>query len=557
MKKILYSLALSLTILTTGCDDFFTPDTDEILLENDYIGNYAELYSGYMGLAACVQSVVDQAIFLEGLRGDLLEPTDSAPREMWDVYNYSDLSSNTFANPKGFYNLILNANDYLQHVFEYQKENPTVLSKSSYNGIIGGALRFKAWGYLMLAKIYGEAVYLDEPLTSIQDLSKYPKLDFDQLIDKCIYLIETGENGVNGMGEIRWSSELFPGQGDSPERLEWNRICPPAQCLLAELYLYKVKNTNPDELNRSYYQKVWNNCVSIIRTGGEEASFQLNLNKYDGSWLDLSSEKSYNRMEHIAVSFYDYTLKQTNHIIEYFSDQAPNKYYLRPTQTAVDRWVNNNDKYRGNGKSYKTSTGNNLVFYKNLAAHTASDFIYRNDIFICYYRASDVHLWLAEACAGLGRFQEALTFINGGIGSFYNKNEGKFNPPFSEYPVSLYESPGKASLKSCMGIRGRVSAPAVGEYLLDANSELTVDPLVAVQTIDSLLVEESCLESAGEARSYYAMLRMAKRWGNKSQADWAKTIGEKYTNGSGAAIRSKLEGDINNWFIKYDLKLTD
>ena len=166
MKKKIYFLALLFPLLS-GCDDFFAPNTDDTLLEKDYIGTSYELYTGYMGLAACVQDVVDQAMFLEGLRGDLLEPTTNALVEMWDVYNYKDLqqpfSDNALADPKGFYAVILNSNDYLEHVFEYKEKYPTVLSTSDYNGIIGGALRYKAWAYLMLAKIYGEAVYLDDP----------------------------------------------------------------------------------------------------------------------------------------------------------------------------------------------------------------------------------------------------------------------------------------------------------------------------------------------------------------------------------------------------------
>ena len=84
MKKKIYFLALLFPLLS-GCDDFFAPNTDDTLLEKDYIGTSYELYTGYMGLAACVQDVVDQAMFLEGLRGDLLEPTTNAPVEMWDV----------------------------------------------------------------------------------------------------------------------------------------------------------------------------------------------------------------------------------------------------------------------------------------------------------------------------------------------------------------------------------------------------------------------------------------------------------------------------------------
>ena len=293
MKKKIYFLALLFPLLS-GCDDFFAPNTDDTLLEKDYIGTSYELYTGYMGLAACVQDVVDLEMFLEGLRGDLLEPTTNAPVEMWDVYNYKDLqqpfSDNALADPKGFYAVILNSNDYLEHVFEYKEKYPTVLSTSDYNGIIGGALRYKAWAYLMLAKIYGEAVYLDDPLATYQDLSQYPVLKFDGIIDKCIDLIETGMNGVNGKGDIRWSNTLYPGQGDSPESLEWNRICPTPECLLAELYLYKTKKENTAEENAVYYQKVWDNCVSIIRTGGtQQASFTFNKSKYELPLISLYS----------------------------------------------------------------------------------------------------------------------------------------------------------------------------------------------------------------------------------------------------------------------------
>ena len=522
MKKKIYFLALLFPLLS-GCDDFFAPNTDDTLLEKDYIGTSYELYTGYMGLAACVQDVVDQAMFLEGLRGDLLEPTTNAPVEMWDVYNYKDLqqpfSDNALADPKGFYAVILNSNDYLEHVFEYKEKYPTVLSTSDYNGII----------------------------------------------DKCIDLIETGMNGVNGKGDIRWSNTLYPGQGDSPESLEWNRICPTPECLLAELYLYKTKKENTDEENAVYYQKVWDNCVSIIRTGGtQEASFTLNKSKYEGSWSQLFSTTSYNRQDHISVAFYDYSKKQTNHVIEYFSNTYPNKYYLRPAAAAVTRWEKsgaNDQKYRGINKSYKEST-EGLIFYKFLGAHTTSDYIYRNDVPLCYYKAADIHLWLAEACAGLGRYREALQFLNGqssarqNFGSLYNKNANMFDPPFSDYPICLYQCVGKESQLNCQGVRGRVNVPAVGEWILgedETTNDVIVEPEYAHWMVDSLLVEESRLESAGEARTYYTMLRSARRWGDKARKIWADKVAEKYTTAT--SVGSNLEATEENWFIKYDLKL--
>ena len=70
----------------------------------------------------------------------------------------------------------------------------------------------------------GEAVYLDDPLDTYQDLSQYPVLKFDQLIDKCIDLVENGMNGINGKGDIRWSTVLYPGQGDSPESVSYTHL---------------------------------------------------------------------------------------------------------------------------------------------------------------------------------------------------------------------------------------------------------------------------------------------------------------------------------------------
>lgn len=566
MKKKLYFLALLFPLLSS-CDDFFTPEAQDKLLEKDYIGTSYELYTGYMGLAACVQDVVDQAMFLEGLRGDLLEPTENAPVDMWEVYQYKDqekpFTNNALANPKGFYALILNCNDYLQHVFEYQKQYPTVLSKSDYNGIIGGALRYKAWAYLMLAKIYGEAAYIDDPLVSTTDLSKFQLLKFDGLIDKCIDLIENGMNGVDGKGDIRWSTNLYPGQGDSPESLEWNRICPTPECLLAELYLFKAKKDNSQEQNQAYYQKVWNNCISIIRTGGVEASFQLNKSKYEGSWSQLFSTTVYNRQDHIAVAFYNYSKNQTNHVIEYFSNTYPNKYYLRPAEHAVTRWAasgDNDQKFRGLNKSYKESA-EGLIFYKFLGGHTASDYIYRNDVPLCYYKAADIHLWLAEACAGLGRYREALLLLNGqsssrqNFGSLYDKATSAFAPPFTEYPTCLYVCVGKEAQLNSQGVRGRIAAPAVGEWILSENettNEVIVEPEYAHWMIDSLLVEESRLESAGEARTYYTMLRSSKRWGDYARKVWADKVASKYT--TAASMAGKLEASDENWFIKYDLK---
>jgi starch-binding outer membrane protein, SusD/RagB family len=544
MKKILYSICVfSFAIFFSGCNSFFNPDSDDVLQEKNYVGDYTELYSGFMGIAGAVQTVADKGMFLEGLRGDLFEPTNNASREVWDVYNYSDdLKGNTLADPKGYYNVILNCNDYIKHVFAYRKVNPTALTSETYDGLIGGALRYKAWAYLMLAKIYGEAIYLDNPLTSYQDLSKYPTLGFDAIIEKCRSLIVDGVDGVNGKGVIRWSTELFPGQADSPTNLQWNRICPTPECLLAEIYLYQNK-----------YQEAHDNCVSLIRQGGEEASYQLNLSEYNGEWKLFG--RQFCRMEHITVAFFDYSLNQTNHVIDYLSNTTPNSYILRPTAAAMNRFNSQitsggllGDQYRGNGVTFK-QVNNEWVMEKFLSGNETSSTIYRNDVQISLYRAAQIHLFLVESLIGLGRFQEALAFLNDGVGSYYNATDGKFLPPFEEYPTSLYVT-SSASNKANRGIRGRVDLSRVGESVLKTpNADINKDKMM----LDSLIVEETSLEMAGEASAYYTMIRMAKRWGDGTRKVWADKVVSKYPNG-GSTIKTKLESNIDNWFIKYSLK---
>ncbi|MFR9166509.1 MAG: hypothetical protein ACLVKO_09945 [Dysgonomonas sp.] len=87
--NILFIVALGLIV--SSCDDFFDVDPGDSLDGDDYPGSVTELYSGYMGVTAKVQAVADKAIFLEGLRGDFLEPTRNATDDMIDLYNYNPI----------------------------------------------------------------------------------------------------------------------------------------------------------------------------------------------------------------------------------------------------------------------------------------------------------------------------------------------------------------------------------------------------------------------------------------------------------------------------------
>src|SRR5690606_16405494 len=103
-------------LFLTSCSKYFEVNTNDILTDKEYGQETNELYSGYMGVAAKMQALADQTVFLSDLRTDLLEPTANAPQDLWDLYNYKEKKGNTFANPRTYYDLIVNANAYLEKI---------------------------------------------------------------------------------------------------------------------------------------------------------------------------------------------------------------------------------------------------------------------------------------------------------------------------------------------------------------------------------------------------------------------------------------------------------
>ncbi|MBD8490691.1 RagB/SusD family nutrient uptake outer membrane protein [Echinicola sp. CAU 1574] len=540
-NKLLYKCTLIVGLMALGsCESYFEPDADDILLEENYIGNTNELYSGYMGIAAKVQTVADQGVFLSELRGDFLEPTDNAPQELWDIYNHTISEDNSFADPSGYYDVINNANNYIRKAFEYKESNPDAVEDAVFEPLVSGAIRFKVWSYLMLAKLYGEAVYLDQPLTKEEDISKYPVMQFDELIGQLISLMEGGVNGIDGKKVLVWSDLLFPGVSTSAQDLTWNMICPSPSPLLIELYLW---NGN--------YEQVVSLGMSFIYDQGS-GRYKLGNDDYNGEWIQFFYRDPITKTrELINIVPFDYQRHQTNHLIDFFSNTEPNKYYLRPTEVAMQRFqqqvrqdgITIGDRYRGEDYTYWRQNGE-WVVRKFSRAHETADNIYKNDVHIALYRAGDIHLFIAEALNQMEKFKEAEAFLNDGVQNYLSKNEGNLQYPLDNETYN-------AAININWGVRRRVD---LGPVFPEGLSKDELDTPEKVEEykkgLDSLLLEETCMESAGEARSYFAMIRMAKRWGDPSML--ADRVSAKYPAGKRESIRSLLM-QPENWFVDYDL----
>ena len=131
---------------TAGCSDFWDPETDDEFNGDVGFTQNTEMYTGYLGIMTKMQDIGDKEILLTEPRGDLIEPADESNNELIALYNYDqNLQTNSYANPQGYYEVIIACNDYLQNMMEY-KSRPNV-DLEAWQALVASALRVKIWTY--------------------------------------------------------------------------------------------------------------------------------------------------------------------------------------------------------------------------------------------------------------------------------------------------------------------------------------------------------------------------------------------------------------------------
>lgn len=552
MNKFIYSIILVFGLLSfQSCSDFFDTNPDDILIGDDYISDINEFHSGYMGVAAKVADVADQLVILAELRGDLLEPTRNAPQGLWEVYNYTNDNNNEFTNPSGFYDVIVNANDFIRKALAYKKSNPKAMTDDVFDEFMSATIRFKVWTYLALGKLYGRAIYFDDPMIEYQPDHSYPTLSFDQLIDQLIVLMNEGitikndtlEYQVNGLLPF-YFSEIIATDGD--EDASWDLITPNPECLKIELDLWDEN-----------YDLVIAEAIDFLYADGDTKKYKITLDEHDNEWAsDIFSTYTNEGgllAERINCTLYNYDNGQDNDLLRFFSNQNPNYYYLRPTEAAMNRFANQyrkngidkGDQYRGDGKSFSDETGEWV--YRKLTRYfeASSNLVNKTVDNIYMYRAPDIHFFLMEALNHKHLFREAEGLLNGGMQNDYYS---KFAPSEYRYPFAdpLIQDAFTNNKYPNAGVRDRVALAYVFP-----TADSIVEPIRYQYQLDSIILEETCLESNGEARSYFAMIRHAKRWNDPSIV--ADRISAKYPEGKKQEVYDRLMNP-ENWYIEFDIK---
>ena len=598
-------------LLLSACEAFFNPELEMVIEEDDFFTEWADFRSAEMGLYALQQDLVDQIMVLGELRGDLLEITDNADRDLIEVYNFNISKDNKYASPYAFYRLIANCNNLLRKVIW---KAPGVLDSGSeinnYDRLYGEIQCMRAWAYFNAVRIYGKVPYIYEELTTVEEIEQYINegttvidsmdIEFDihgyyndtiynevieleriflrqeAVIDTFTHILENKVRTVGVQHNIdnedaTWDATIWTENS--------------YHSLLGQLYLHDGNYVKAmDHFNYILY-KYENTGSNYIRYGLDD---KFRYSRWKNIFTSIDPD------EHIFTIWFDKSFDQQNSLQQLFSLQGTNQYMLKPTILAVRKWesifdgvrVNLNDVnpaqsevtdpgvpgdfYRGHGISYlyykdgipmtKQQVALVLDLKKRELMQEALDVMENVDTVVYKYTlgrdayARDAFFPLFRA-AGIHLYAAEI------YAQWEYMIDGVVRPSVATSLQFLNDGQYDAN-DDKMGVRGRVNFEDGYEAVRVANIIYKHDPYTNLITgyknyntlfskqlyVVDQVMEERARELAFEGERFYDLMRVAKRRGDNAYL--ANRVAAKFSGSKAEQIRTLLM-DESNWYINY------
>ena len=610
-NKFIFAICACCGLLS--CSDFFDQESEHLVFTEDshLVGATDTIYS-VTGVLNKLQAIADRTILLGELRGDLVDITTYANKDIREIAEFSISDSNAYNVPRDYYAVINNCNYFIANVDTAMKNNRNeYLFMREYAAIKA----IRAWTYLQMVLNYGAVPFVTEPIMTKQDAEKsYTPY---KLEDVCEYFIKDLEPLT-----ALWANE-YPRYGTirgNDSRL----LFFPLNVVLGDLNLWLASSTG----NKQYYREAALRYYKYIdERNGDNSAFPTGVNYYtwqpgsstwDGIYGSssgtLTSEVYGANSEIITMIAGDSIPAEGNYsqLRNLFNSNNDNDYHVSivPSQGMFD--------LSESQAHCCLSTNATTVYYapEGMEKHRSGDlrlyyyYTYgeaRNTLtgervktsYIDKYTSQNIHIYrrymvylrLAEALNGAGYPRAAFQILSTGLNNevldekvypYYSESDSTWisNLDFDNELYQLYTAEEFAGGRSQrtpntvgIHIHGSGWTPLNEHYKLpEATMPDPVDedgdgipdePVVIVKDtpeliktqqefVDSLLLNENGLELAFEGTRFYDIMRFAFRHTKITPEEFlAKTVATR----SGKKNTNKtLEGRLKNrdmWYLKW------
>ena len=607
-NKFIFGLCVCCGLLS--CSDFFDQDPDHIIFaEENHLINATDTIYSVTGILNKLQAIGDRTVLLGEVRGDLVDITSYANKDIREIAEFNISDDNAYNVPRDYYAVINNCNYFIEKVDTGMKNNRNeYLFMREYAAVKA----IRAWTYLQLVLNYKEVPFVTEPILSKQDAEKdYPKYNLQAI---CEYFI----NDLAPLTE-RWGNE-YPRYGTirgNDSRLFYF----PLNIVLGDLNLWLASETGSKD---TYREAAYRYYKYINERNGDNSAYPTGVNYYawesgTSSWNSiygrssgtLSSEGYGTNSEMITMIAGDSIPAEGNYseLRNLFNSNVDNNYHVSiiPSQSMFN--LSESQKF------CCVETNGTTAYYApdNLTEHRTGDLrLYwyyswgwatnrstgerMETSYISKYESQNIHIYrrymlylrLAEALNGAGYPRAAFQILSTGINNeikddyvypYYSESDSiwlsRLDFDNERYEVctalEFASSTAVQRASNTIGIHTHGSgwtplneyyklpeAPMPdpvdedGDGIPDEPVIITKDTPELIKTqqefVDSLLLNECGLELAFEGTRFYDIMRFALRQNNP----------EEFLANKVAARRGDIDGTLKNrllnrrnWYLKW------
>jgi starch-binding outer membrane protein, SusD/RagB family len=561
-----------------SCSKILDVKPEDELDESDMYRTVYDADAAVIGIYGKFVGLAERYVLLNELRADMLDCTLNSDENLRQLSTHAVTASNPYANPRPFYEVIINCNDVLKHFKKMREENK--LKDAEFQQRYADVAFLRSFLYLQLGIHYGEVPYVTDALENINevnDASKFPHLSFNTLLDSLISFSE----GITFKDEYPSGTNLNVTVDGYPT----NKWFINKKAVLGDLHLWKgnyvqaatwyrqvMETGTTGTVNGSYYSMYklgWDSngdidhYISYSRAG--DASTLVTTSQWRIMFEQAMSTEGFRREWVWAIPF-DNSFKPENPFVKLFSPIG-GSYLVRPSVQAYDMWNNEQQRpaqgtpgipYDARGPLSCRIINGQLVAMKYLYNYISNSTllpvnVLEKDSKWFLYRQTHLHLRFAEAANRAGRYRLAWGLFNSGIAGAYPaptsnvtnyqntlwdaapfnfdaRNSGSTGVPY--YRADWYRN---------IGIRARAN---VVDYVVNSADSLG--------SIETGLINECGLEDAFEGTRWPDLLRVAIRRNDPSFiADkvYNKLIKSDISAAAAQQVKAKLMK--KDWYLPF------